>query len=89
MATGSIAFSSFRRASTGQCERGQTLVEFALVFSIFWAVLIGLVEFAFIFQAVLAVSFASRNAARIASEPDNLPTGDCSILCSIRCPWSR
>jgi Flp pilus assembly protein TadG len=83
MDKGSFVFISPRRRRTGPREQGQSLVEFALVFPIFWAVLIGLVEFAFIFQAVLAVSFASRNAAVIASEAGNSPTGDCSILRSI------
>jgi Flp pilus assembly protein TadG len=66
-----------------QRQRGQSLVEFALVFPIFWAVLIGLVEFSFLFQSVLAVSFASRNAAVIGAEAGNAPTADCSILHSV------
>ena len=62
---------------------GQTLVEFAIVFPLFWTVLIGLIEFCFAFQSVLAVSFSSRNAAVIAAEAGNAPTADCSILKSI------
>src|SRR5664279_1461078 len=64
-------------------ERGQSLVEFALVFPLFWVVLVALIEFAFVFNAVLSVSFASRNAAVIAAEASNSSTADCSILKSI------
>lgn len=64
-------------------ERGQSLIEFALVFPLFWIVLIGLIEFAFAFQAVLAVSYSSRNAVVIASEAGSDLQADCSILRSI------
>ena len=64
-------------------ERGQGLVEFALVFPIFWGVLMALIEFTFGFNAVLSVGFASRNAALIAAEASNSSTADCSILRSI------
>jgi Flp pilus assembly protein TadG len=64
-------------------SRGQTLVEFAVVFPLFWLVLVGLIEFSFAFQSVLSVSFASRNAAVIAAEAGASPTGDCSILRSV------
>jgi len=64
-------------------ERGQSLAEFALVFPLFWMVLIALIEFAFAFQAVLAVSFSSRNAAVIAAEAGPAGMADCAILKSI------
>ena len=64
-------------------ERGQSLVEFAVVFPLFWTLLIALIEFAFGFQSVLAVSFASRNAAVMASEAGNAAMADCAILHSI------
>lgn len=70
-----------KRDTTG--ARGQTLVEFAIVFPIFWTVLIGLIEFAFAFSSVLTVSYASRNAAVIAAEAGNATTADCSILSSV------
>jgi Flp pilus assembly protein TadG len=63
--------------------RGQTLVEFALLFPLLWALLTGLIEFAFGFNAVLSVSYASRNAALVAAEASNSATADCSILHSI------
>ena len=64
-------------------SRGQTLVEFAIVFPLFWTVLMGLIEFSFGFQSVLSVGFAARNAAVIAAEAGNASTADCSILRSI------
>jgi Flp pilus assembly protein TadG len=70
-------------SSTGTGQGGQSLVEFALVFPIFFGALMALVEFAFGFNAVLSVSFASRNAAVIAAEASNSASADCSILKSI------
>jgi Flp pilus assembly protein TadG len=72
-----------RAKNRATAARGQSLAEFALVFPLFWTVVIGLIEFSFGFQSVLAVSFASRNAAVIASEAGNAPTADCSILRSV------
>jgi Flp pilus assembly protein TadG len=64
-------------------ERGQTLVEFALAFPIFWTVLLGVVEFAFAFNAVLSVNYASRNAALVAAEAGNALGADCVILLQV------
>jgi Flp pilus assembly protein TadG len=64
-------------------EDGQTLVEFALAFPIFWTVLLGIIEFAFAFNAVLSVNFASRNAALVAAEAGNGLGADCVILVQI------
>jgi Flp pilus assembly protein TadG len=78
-----VQLSRFDTSHHRQRSRGQTLVEFAVVFPLFWLVLVGLIEFSFAFQSVLSVSFASRNAAVIAAEAGASPTGDCSILHSI------
>lgn len=59
---------------------GQSLVEFALVFPIFVVMLLGLLEFGFVFNAVLAVNFASRDAALAAAEAGDVAGGDCFIL---------
>jgi Flp pilus assembly protein TadG len=72
-----------RSRTHNRAERGQSLVEFAVVFPLFWTVLIALVEFSFGFQSVLAVSFASRNAAVIASEAGPAAMADCAVLRSI------
>ena len=57
--------SSDRGDAAGPC--GQSLVEFALVFPMFFILFLGVVEFAFAFNAILAVNFASRDAALCAS----------------------
>lgn len=63
-----------------EATRGQALIEFALVFPLFWLMLIGLIEFSFAFHAVLSISTASRNAVVMASEAGNSPNADCAIL---------
>jgi Flp pilus assembly protein TadG len=64
-----------RRAS-----RGQTLVEFALIFPSFLIILLAIIEFSFALNAFLAVDFASRDAALAAAEAGNASGADCSIL---------
>jgi hypothetical protein len=77
------------RRPVGLGERGQTLVEFALVFPVFLSVLIAVIEFAFVSNALLALSFAARDASAIAAEAcgdgtcglfSDYPTADCHIL---------
>jgi Flp pilus assembly protein TadG len=63
--------------------RGQTLVEFALVFPIFFTLFMGMIEFAFAFNAILSVNFASRNAALAAAEAGNAAGADCVVLSGI------
>ena len=59
---------------------GQTLVEFGLVFPIFVMLLLGLVEFSFVFNAVLAVNYSTRDAALAAAEAGDAGGADCIIL---------
>jgi Flp pilus assembly protein TadG len=61
-------------------ERGQSLVEFALIFPIFILLLIGLIEFAVVFSIILNVNYASRDAALIAAEVGDASGADCLIL---------
>jgi len=61
-------------------EAGQTLVEFALVIPIFMLLMLFIIEFAFVFSAVLGVNYASRNAALAAAEAGNDKLADCVIL---------
>jgi Flp pilus assembly protein TadG len=60
--------------------RGQALVEFALVVPLFLVLTLAIVEFAFVFNAVLATNFASRAATLIAAEGGNGVGTDCVIL---------
>ena len=73
---------SFRGAGTSR-QRGQSLVEFALVFPIFVVLLMGTIEFGLVFNGVLAVDYASRNAALLAAEAGNSSGADCVILESV------
>ena len=50
---------------------------------LFLTVLLGIIEFSFAFNAVLAVNFASRNAALLAAEGGSEAGTDCIVLRSI------
>jgi len=63
-----------RRAS------GQTLVEFALTFPIFVSMMIGIIEFSLVYNALLSIGHASRDAALAAAEAGNSAFADCLIL---------
>lgn len=65
-------------------QRGQTLVEFALVLPVFLVILFGVIEFGFVLNAQLGVSFASREAALTAAEAGSDATADCAILRSVQ-----
>ncbi len=64
-------------------EPGQSLVEFALVFPIFVTLVMGLIEFSFVFNAMLSVNYAARDAALAAAEAGDTLGADCVILTSI------
>jgi Flp pilus assembly protein TadG len=68
------------RAGVTARQRGQALVEFSLVIPIFLLVLISIVEFALVFNALLSINFASREAALMAAEAGNTLGADCLIL---------
>ena len=61
-------------------RRGQTLVEFALVFPLFITMLFGLIEFGFVFNAVLSVNYGARDGALAAAEAGDAAGADCVIL---------
>ena len=70
-----------RRPGRRRCRaRGQALVEFALVFPIFIIMMMGFIEFAFMFNALLSAEHASRDSALIAAEAGNASYADCKIL---------
>jgi Flp pilus assembly protein TadG len=66
-----------RRATQAE---GQTLVEFALVFPIFFILLMSMIEFGLVFNALLSVNFATRDSSLIAAEAGNGSGADCVIL---------
>ena len=59
------------------------MVEFVLVFPIFFFLLLAIVEFGFVMNALVSVDFATRDAALAAAEAGNAPDADCSILRSL------
>lgn len=70
-------------------QEGQGLVEFALSIPIFLVLFMGVLEFGFVFNALLSINFATRDAALIAAEAGSMPAldasnrdvgGDCIIL---------
>ena len=75
--------SSASAPAAARHHTGQAIVEFGLVIPILLALMLAIVEFAFVFNAVLATNFSSRTAALIAAEAGNGPGADCVILQSI------
>lgn len=73
--------SPYRR--TRREERGQSAVEFALIFPIFILLVVGLLEFSIAFNALLSINFASRDAALLASEAASDAGADCIVLDSV------
>ena len=69
------------RLATG--SRGQSLVEFSLVFPVFLVIFLAVIEFAFVFNAQLSINFATRDAALIAAEAGNAVGADCVILAKV------
>jgi Flp pilus assembly protein TadG len=72
-----------RQPATNRPGRGQALVEFALVFPIFIVLLLGIIEFAFLFNALLSVNYSARDAALAAAEAGDGVGADCVILDSV------
>ena len=69
-----------RPSGSRRRRRGQSLVEFALVLPIFVSLLMGMIEFAFVFNATLSVNYAARDAALAGAEAGNAIGADCVIV---------
>ena len=63
--------------------QGQTLVEFALIVPVFLFLLMALIEFMFVFNAIIAADYSTRDAALIAAEAGNAADADCVILSKV------
>jgi hypothetical protein len=61
-------------------EAGQGLVEFSLVIPIFVALLMGVVEFGFLYNNLLTVQYAARQGVSAAAQAGGVDGADCSIL---------
>ncbi len=75
--------SALRARRRRRASGGQALVEFALVLPILVFMILAIIEFAFVFSALLGVSYATREAALIAAEAGNAANADCAILDAI------
>ncbi len=64
-------------------QRGQTLVEFALILPIFLVLLLAVIEFAFVFNAVLSSAYATRDSSLIAAEAGSNPGADCVTIAKV------
>jgi hypothetical protein len=61
-------------------ERGQALVEFALLLPLLLLLIVGVVEFSFVWNSRNTVLFASRDGSMLAAEGGSLPGTDCLVL---------
>src|SRR3989442_4068850 len=61
-------------------ERGQALVEFALLLPLLLLLVLGLVEFSFVWNSRNTVLFASRDGSMVAAEGGSLAGTDCLVL---------
>lgn len=68
--TGLGALVSRRRAARGR-QRGQSLVEFSMIITVIMLMLLGMVEFGFIFDHHLTLEYATREGARVGAAMAN------------------
>lgn len=68
----------FRRRP--KSERGAALIEFSLLFMFLMMIALGAFEWGMAFRDTLAVSSATREAARVAGAVGDRVNGDCTIL---------
>ena len=61
-------------------ELGQALVEFALVLPLLLLLILGIVEFSFVWNSRNTVQFASRDGSMLAAEGGSLLGTDCLVL---------
>jgi hypothetical protein len=73
-----------RRRHSDIGSRGQAIAEFSIVILVFMTMFTGMLEFGFAFTVEMQTSFASRDAAVVASESGgSATTADCAILNTI------
>src|SRR2546428_12487652 len=64
-------------------EQGQALVEFALLLPLLLLLVLGIIEFSFVWNSRNTVLFASRDASMLAAEGGSLQGTDCVVLSRI------
>jgi Flp pilus assembly protein TadG len=66
--------------SFGRSEKGQAIIEFALILPALLLVVIGLIEFSFVLNSRNTVLFASRDGSMLAAEGGSIGGTDCVVL---------
>ena len=61
-------------------DDGAALVEFALIATLLFTILFGIIEFGLAFRDWLSVTSSTREGARVAAAAGNEPDADCAIL---------
>ena len=69
-----------RRGPGGAAATGQSLVEFALSVPIFVLLMMGVLEFGFLYNNILTVQYAARQGVSAAAQAGGVDGADCSIL---------
>lgn len=64
----------------GRSEKGQAIVEFAMVLPVLVLLIIGLMEFSLVWNSRNTVLFASRDGSMLAAEGGSLDGVDCVVL---------
>jgi len=68
-----------RRTTKTERERGQSLVEFSMVITVMMLLLLGMLEFGFLFDQHLTIEYSSREGARVGAA---LANGSSTIPCA-------
>jgi Flp pilus assembly protein TadG len=64
----------------GRSEKGQAIVEFAMLLPVLLLILVGLIEFSFVLNSRGTVLFATRDGSMLAAEGGSLDGTDCVVL---------
>jgi Flp pilus assembly protein TadG len=64
-------------------QRGQAMLEFAIILPILMLMIMSVIEFALAFNSSLGINRASQDAALVGAEAGSLPGADCMILTKI------
>jgi hypothetical protein len=68
-----------KRSRRVERQRGQGIVEFAMLVPVFMVLLLGMLEFGFIFEHTMTISYATREGARTGSA---LAEGNTAVPCA-------
>ncbi|MDP9482662.1 MAG: pilus assembly protein [Chloroflexota bacterium] len=69
-----------RRIAERSVAAGQSLVEFALVVPVFLLLMMGVLEYGFLYNNILTVQYAARQGVSAAAQAGGVDGADCSIL---------